>query len=829
MSKRIHLICNAHLDPVWQWEWEEGAAETLSTFRVAARFCEEYGDFVFNHNEALLYRWIEEFEPALFARIQKLVHEGKWHIMGGWHVQPDCNMPSGEGFVRQIQFGRSYFREKFGVEPTTAINFDPFGHTRGLVQILRKSGFDSYLFGRPSPGFLELPADLFTWVGYDGSEITACRHCRYNSALGKATEKIRRVMEQCPENDFEVCLWGVGDHGGGPSEQDLNAIAVLKKEAEQDGITLLHSTPEAYFRAVRESGKKLPRYEGDLNPWSPGCYTSTIRVKQKYRLLESTYLLTEQMAAAAACDGKMVYPKKELEDALYDLLTVQFHDMLPGSSIQPAEDMALRMLDHGLEILSRVKARAFFALSAGQKKPTPDKIPILLYNPHPFPVEGDFSCEMMLWDQNWADEFSMPQVWQGNNPLPTQCEKEHSSLNLDWRKRVVFHATLQPMQMNRFDCSFTRIAQKPVPAAKEEGGFFVLENERVRATVSRESGWLTGYAVDGKELLNAPCALHVVADNCDPWGMRVTAFPDRIGTFRLLTPEENGDFCGLSHPLPGVRCVESGDVRTVLEASLGYDRSRAVIRYTLSARSPALQIDIRIQWAQTQKMLKFGIPTSLETADCIGEVAYGEEKFPQNGRENCAQKFVRMDDGRYALSVCTDSVYGNSAEDGTLYMTLLRSAAYCAHPIDEREILAQDRYTPHMEQGERSFTFRLLGGDAETVRTDTPREAWRMHLPPMALSFYPPAEGTAPTPPFTIDGDKVEQTAFKCAEDGNGYILRLYNPFPHDACVTLNAERFALHEMLTLHPFEVKTYRITARSLTECDLIERTAAQAQRR
>ncbi len=138
--KTLHLICNAHIDPVWQWDWEEGAAEAVSTFRIAAAFAQEFDAFVFNHNEALLYRWIEEYEPPLFAQIQALVRDGKWHIMGGWYLQPDCNLPSGESFVRQILLGRRYFQEKFGVEPRTAINFDPFGHSRGLVQILAKSG-----------------------------------------------------------------------------------------------------------------------------------------------------------------------------------------------------------------------------------------------------------------------------------------------------------------------------------------------------------------------------------------------------------------------------------------------------------------------------------------------------------------------------------------------------------------------------------------------------------------------------------------------------------------------------------------------------------------
>ena len=124
---------------------EEGVAAAVSTFRTAADLCDEFDGFIFNHNESILYQWVEEYEPQLFERIQRLVKEGKWHIMGGWHLQPDCNMPSGESFIRQILLGKTYFAQKFGKEPTTAINFDPFGHSRGLVQILAKSGYDSYL------------------------------------------------------------------------------------------------------------------------------------------------------------------------------------------------------------------------------------------------------------------------------------------------------------------------------------------------------------------------------------------------------------------------------------------------------------------------------------------------------------------------------------------------------------------------------------------------------------------------------------------------------------------------------------------------------------
>ena len=124
--KKLHLLCNAHLDPAWLWRWNEGLAEAISTFRVAADFCEEYDGYIFNHNEALLYEWVEEHEPALFARIQKLVKEGKWNIIGGWYLQPDCVMTSGESLLSQISLGRKYFKEKFGVEPKIAMNVDSF-------------------------------------------------------------------------------------------------------------------------------------------------------------------------------------------------------------------------------------------------------------------------------------------------------------------------------------------------------------------------------------------------------------------------------------------------------------------------------------------------------------------------------------------------------------------------------------------------------------------------------------------------------------------------------------------------------------------------------
>ncbi|RKY10140.1 MAG: hypothetical protein DRP65_07045 [Planctomycetota bacterium] len=243
------MICNAHLDPVWLWEWEEGAATAISTFRTTAELAENDKAFIFNHNEVTLYKWVQEYEPSLFKKIQKLVKQDKWHIMGGWYLQPDCNMPSGESFVRQILLGNNYFKKHFGVKPKTAINFDPFGHTRGLVQILAKSGYDSYLFGRPTEEWLDLKSHKFIWVGLDGSETMATRFLGwYNTSLGEAAEQIQERIEQNSEHDMFAMLWGVGNHGGGPSKKDLRDVNKLIEKTTDRRI--IHSTPENYFKLL---------------------------------------------------------------------------------------------------------------------------------------------------------------------------------------------------------------------------------------------------------------------------------------------------------------------------------------------------------------------------------------------------------------------------------------------------------------------------------------------------------------------------------------------------------------------------------------------------
>ncbi|MGD0782680.1 MAG: alpha-mannosidase, partial [Candidatus Aminicenantales bacterium] len=277
----IHLICNAHLDPVWQWRWEEGASEAISTFRIAAEILNERRDLVFCHNEAVLYRWVERLDPALFRDITRLVRAGRWAISGGWYLQPDANMPGIESTIRQIAEGREYFRAKFGVVPRVAYNFDSFGHGAGLPQVLRQAGYEMYIHMRPQAGELELPGDLYRWRGADGSEILAYRisvglyHTEYDNIGDRLEKGTALALEK--GRDVPV-FWGIGDHGGGPTRKDLDVIDRFRRDERR--VRIVHSTPERFLDAVKEAGRMAPVVRGDLQRCFTGCYTSLSRLKR---------------------------------------------------------------------------------------------------------------------------------------------------------------------------------------------------------------------------------------------------------------------------------------------------------------------------------------------------------------------------------------------------------------------------------------------------------------------------------------------------------------------------------------------------------------------
>ena len=785
--KNLYLICNAHLDPVWMWEKDEGIAEVLSTYRVAADFCEEYSDFVFNHNEAVLYEWVEELDPQLFARIQKLVKMGRWTIMGGFYLQPDCNLPSGEAMIRQALVGRKYFWEKFGAFPTTAMNFDSFGHSRGLVQILKKAGYDAYVVCRPVNKNCPLPAENFTWVGYDGSEVSGHRaYNSYESHRGEVDAKIRGYLEKFPEADPGIVLWGIGNHGGGPSRIDYQLICDLADSIKGE-YRIKHSTLDAYFREVREKGVPLPKVEKPLQYHSVGCYTSQIRVKQRYRLLENMLFKVEKMASSAALNGLLPYPKGELEEAQKDMLFNQFHDILPGTSIESAEKAALRQLDHGIELTERIKIRTFLSLMRGEKKAEDGSIPIFVYNPHPVKLPAVVECEFNLPDQNKdSSKWAFPRVYRDGQPIPCQVEHEESNFNVDWRKRVVFAANLEPSCLNRFECRVEFWPKEPECSFSAENGKIHFDTDDISVEINCATGTMDRYAIKGKDYLK-PGAFQplVMKDDYDSWGNTTKEFREIYGRFVLMTPEEGTAYSGIeaSHRIESVRVIENGAIRTVVEALFRCKDSFLTLRYYLPKKGSEVKITVRVLWNEKMKLLKLSVPTFLENADYIGQTMFGREKLPNDGMEAVSQRWCA------AVSECTDSAvtivnngtYGSDCKDGEIRLSLLRSPGYSAGCSDfsrrKPEVMEQGRCNIFMDQGVREFTFWLNAGTVQQRLENVELEAAAANETPFALSCFPDGDETISIKALVqLDNPVIQLTAFKKSEYSDRYIFRLFEP-----------------------------------------------------
>lgn len=330
----LHLIGNAHLDPVWLWRWQEGCAEAIGTCWAAVDRLEEGDGFIFTKGEAHIYDWIEQLEPELFARIQTYVAEGRWVIVNGWWIQPDCNVPSGESVIRQALYGKRYFKAKFNVDVPVGYNVDSFGHPSTFPMLLQHTGSTRYTFMRPNADELDLPANLFNWVAPDGSEVTAFRiQGAYNTSKREMPLPEKIDLNYNLSDKFGhslMCFYGVGNHGGAPTIENI-------KEIERRlalGENLKFSDPQSFFDEV--SSPDLPRFEQGLQFHAIGCYAAASELKTLNRKAESLLEQAEAAATLALRETGTEYPRDTFEMLWRKLLFNQFHDTLGGTSLESA-------------------------------------------------------------------------------------------------------------------------------------------------------------------------------------------------------------------------------------------------------------------------------------------------------------------------------------------------------------------------------------------------------------------------------------------------------------------------------------------------------------
>ena len=856
----VYTICQAHLDPIWCWDWDEGLTETLATFEVAADLIDEYPEFIFNHNESVLYLWTQQYKPELFARIKEHVRNGRWVISGGWFLQPDANLPHGESFARQILIGKKFFREELGVEPKVAYNFDSFGHHGNMPQFLKQSGYDAYVHFRPVPWELKMDDYIHRWRGVDGTEIPAMRppcvwYCTHPH--DPVEGKIERMVELAKERNRAVtAFWGAGNHGGGATRADLDSIRKMMEKFPE----VRHGSIEWFAQnAILPNMDDKPVTQGELQKCFTGCYTSIIGIKQRNRRGEGLALAAERYAALAWWLLGESYPAEKLSGVWRDVLFNQFHDILPGSCIREGARSSAEIMGRAFTNAREVMLKAQLALIQSQQKKRP--LTARFLNPHPVR-----RCVPTLIDVQLATH---PAFIEGKHLALFDAQDRPVARQLvnfkrntaDWRVSMLIETDLPAMGLAEYRIEVQE--KTPVKIAKfhDNPDGFLQNTGRVlddrTCTVSNHTPWCetssnaisidadtyqarlcreTGRLISlvdkktGEEMIAAASGRLVVrADINDAWGGTQPAYGPAAGVFDVPDPETLAEITGQygeQDPAPPVRIIASGPLMTVVEVLTVYKRSVARLRYSFYRHFPYVDVDLLLNWNERRRAVQFELNTAIAGGNYAVEIPHASVERPRGrGEEPCGRWTMLFNDSS-AFTLINDGPGGVETRGGMIRQTLVRSAVYAfGGELPEPGFVGE-----HMDLGEHAYRFKLAFGPVAAVQNELPFLADDLMLPQSYL-FSLPLNGVA-EPGLTQGEDivklesdgLVKLEAMKQSDDGKALIVRVVEKGGKAAKATLHLP-LAGEVKLSFTPFQMKTLRFEKVNgkvtQTETNLLER--------
>lgn len=789
-SFKISMVGQAHIDAVWLWPWPEGFSLVQSTFRSALERMQETPGFTFTASSAQFYEWVAENDPSLLQEIRRRVQDGRWDAVGGWWVEPDVNLPSGEALIRQGLYGQLTYRRLLGRIARVGYNPDSFGHPGSLPQILKLQGMDDYVFMRPAPQEKTLPADLFWWESPDGTRVLTYRiPVSYNDDKS-VRARVSYILQQKEPVKELMAFYGAGDHGGGATNENIRSIKELQHEAGAPKISF--SGPDEYFADIRHlNPQNLPVLRDDLQHHSVGCYTAESEMKKANRESEIALVSAEKLAAVGSLAWAADYPKAGLDAAWKKVLFLQFHDSLAGTALPEHYETTARD-GHGYALSVARTAIYEAAEKLAWQIPAEDPASqyVVAFNLQPWPVKANLE-----YDFEWnTDSPGLVEDEQGH-PLAHQWIP--ATTEVVERKRLVVQ-----VELPAFGYRQIRIRRGGVhPSTQVHATEQTLENEHLKITFAAD-GRIGIFDKDSGQPVftngDAGAAALVINDPSDTWSHNVRAYNDQIGAFG------NAE----------MTVVETGPLRGRVRSVSHYGNSTLPIDWLLYAGARTLEARVSLDWHEHQKMLKFSFPVNVEDARATYEIPYGNIVRDTNGDENPGQRWIDVsgmhDGGESGFAVINDAKYGYSVSGGDMRISVVRGAAFAHHMP---QVL--DPHREHLWQDQGVQTFRML----LVPHSGTWREA---RLPRMAEEF------TAPTPIIyqgihpgkrpesdsflSIDAPNIVAGAIKKSETGDDLILRLVETggTPTTAAIDL---RFA-RKTWSGHfgPYQIKTLRLNPRT-----------------
>lgn len=794
----FYLIGHGHIDPVWLWPWTEGIAVVHSTFRSALDRMKETPGMVFTATSAQFYQWVADNDPAMMEEIRQKIREGQWNVAGGWWVEPDMNIPSGEALVRQGLYGQRTLEKLTGTRATVAANPDSFGHPGTLPQIIRQQGMEDYVFMRPQAHEKTIPSDLFWWEGPDGSRVLTYRiQDSYNEGdkLRGRLESILRQTKNQPMTDF-LAFYGVGDHGGGPTKVNLRSIEEMK--AEKDAPSISYSTLDRYFADVRAKQPKLPTVKDDLQHHAVGCYSANSEIKKNNRMSEAALVVAEKIAATGSVVWGAHYPKEDFTRAWKQVLFLQFHDSLAGSSLVQHSQDAREGHNYALNIAHTATALAVQKLEWQIPSEDPESEYLIVFNPHAWKVNANIEYDI--------NHKPQPMVTDDQGQiLPAQYVQPQS---ITGRKRILFNASIPAMGYHQI-----RIRKGDViPESKVSAENNRLENEFYRITFSPngEIGIFDKEA--GREVFKGGatgCKGVVIDDPSDTWSHEVVDFTkETTGSYKYKTRGEIGSFGQAK-----ITAIEKGPLRAAVRVESAYGDSDMAIDWMLTAGSRKIEARVSLNWHEKLKMLKFSFPVDVESPQATYEIQYGHIKRQAIGEEDPGQRWIdvtgKRGTGVYGLTVFNDAKYGYSILDSDMRITVTRSAPYAHHGPRKLSELDSDGILFWQDQGIQTFNLLLTPHQGSWKDINAPRIAEEFIMPPV-VCYQGIHEGNMPKSDsyLSVDAPNVVVAALKLSEEGNDGIIRLVETLGKATSVTLRFPSADFEWRGNIKAFEIKTLRL---------------------
>jgi alpha-mannosidase len=822
VAKSYTLLCisHAHIDMNWMWGWPETVAVVNDTFETMLALLREFPDFIFTQDQASTYAIAEKYNPALFAQIQQRVQTGRWEVTASQWVEGDKNMASGESLSRHLLYTRRYVQEKFGLAPEDVqVDFEPdtFGHPATLPTILARGGVKYYYHCRGSHG-----PHLYWWIGPDGSRLLAFNDIQWYMPLapgltvtpvvaGPVVEFAQATgLKQMP------MLYGVGDHGGGPTRADLRRLIEMDTWPVFPRFTF--STLHNFFRtaeATLEAGTaRVPEISGERNRVFTGCYTSQARQKWANRRGENLLYIAEAAAVIGAQMADVPYPQANLEAAWRNLLFDQFHDILPGSGVRDTRHYTMGHAQETQAAAAVATTNALRALAARvdtnalRRDFTTDAAraykddvesgragagvgnasgtggtsafgaahlsdrAFLIFNPLPYPRTE--VVEVKLWDTK-LDPRHLIVTGHGLEPQRVQVLDKgnywaHEYLTVAFPVYIPalgYRAVCVSDRAAEFDLLSTELSD---PWAGQGGSWrmmeppdYTLENEFLKAILDPTSGGLTS-------LLDKRTDREWI-----PEGRRAGVFQYNLEANGGMTAWVIGDFLKQTDLLDGgtLKRIHAGPyvntfrwTRTI--GDMGTSRDTTLeLDITVRQGIPRVEFRLRVDWREIGDKergiphLRVRFPLNIAGPQPRYEIPFGSlVRDLTHGEEVVAQRWadVTEADGQ-GVTLINTSKYGHSFDGDTLALTLLRAS------IDP---------DPLPDLGEHVIEYALAPHGAGWTVGESTQAGEALNLPPVIASCGFHAGDLLPVMSLVaVEPANVRLTALKQAEDGEGLILRL--------------------------------------------------------